>query len=423
MMDSLKRNNYNELKELLANRKVGFFFGAGVSVPCFIPPIPSGCSILNVMLCPYFNAKSTNLGTEEEIEVYRFIIYETSKIARKCLKCCFPNFRISEGSIHEDVFDIIAGNCTYKDKDHINIPCCVNYELTNILTGIKCKFPSYWCNLYENEKTKLCFNMAEPKMEETISRHVVCYMKKVLAKLLYTQESIQIKGYDLVRDFINTLKIKPSFYTLNNDLILETLLKQENISYFDGFSKEDDCGENKWERNFSPSDINIFKLHDSINEFQGAGYRFILREEDVFKNHLKEKIPTSIIGTGMKKGYYERKNKELMELFKKDLNDCDILFISGFSFNDVEIVKMLNDRISNKDKKLLIIRMYKKSAADFSNTKAYFKIGNCEFLKPMNEPYKLNGQVVDIGKFMENVCLDDIERVFGQKKVKDYLGV
>ena len=84
---------------------------------------------------------------------------------------------------------------------------------------------------------------------------------------------------------------------------------------------------------------------------------------------------------------------------------------------------MLNDRISNKDKKLLIIRMYKKSAADFSNTKAYFKIGNCEFLKPMNEPYKLNGQVVDIGKFMENVCLDDIERVFGQKKVKDYLGV
>ena len=107
---------------------------------------------------------------------------------------------------------------------------------------------------------------------------------------------------------------------------------QENISYFDGFSKEDDCGENKWERNSSPSDINIFKLHDSINEFQGAGYRFILREEDVFKNHLKEKIPTSIIGTGMKKGYYERKNKELMELFKKDLNDCDILFISGFSF-------------------------------------------------------------------------------------------
>ena len=168
-------------------------------------------------------------------------------------------------------------------------------------------------------------------------------------------------------------------------------------------------------------DVMLYKLHNSIADIAGERH-----QRDTLLEKYKEISFSNIkIGTDTKSFFYSGANYEIIEKFKADLFDRDILFLSGFGFNDIKIVEFLNEWLSVKSKNRLSIRMYEKDSFEKTNMKASYvcSVKNSELIKPMGTPFELNGKVVDTGKFMSDTTLEDLIKIFKNKQMKKYLGV
>ena len=402
------RGEKNErLKEILSNKKIGFFFGAGVSFPSGIPKLGNCETILDRILCPYNNndiPESLNI-TSDDISALLFFIKKASEIEEKCLSCRYPKLTIPNGSFYEDVIDLLLRNCVtdplvYK-KEGVLRSLCKNYKLEKVIKELKYDF-SLYCNKILEDKKRLGNAKAENvDMLFHISQNAVNYIKYVFKELITISDPKDIKGYDFLLDFIKNLKNEVSIYTLNNDLILEKLFEKENLSYSVGYDKE----LKKFNCDFSKK-IKYFKLHGSID---------LLWDKSCTHKHL---IPFFEMGTNIKKLVYEHNLSELIGAFKSDLSQCDILFISGFGFNDVEMAKILNDFYKGENK--LIVRMYEKNGFLPTQTKSYFcdELKESPLLSEINEAFTFKNGLVDTGKFMCNMKLSDLENIFLWKKQK-----
>ena len=404
--------NRERLKKILSNKKIGFFFGAGVSFLSGIPKLRNCETILERILCPYKNKNlPEKLGIKyEDIPAIHFFIKKASEIEEKCLSCRYPKLIIPNGSFYEDVIDLLLRNCVTDpqvyEKEGVLRPLCKNYKLEGIVKKIKYDFPSYYNKVLEDRK-KLGNAKAENiDMLFPISQNVVNYIKYVFKELITISDPKDIKGYDFLLDFIKKLKNEVSVYTLNNDLVLENLFEKENLSYSVGYDKE----LKKFNCDFSKK-IKYFKLHGSIDLFW---------DKSCTREHL---IPFFEMGTNIKKLVYEHNLSELIGAFKSDLSQCDILFISGFGFNDVEMAKILNDFYKGENK--LIVRMYEKNGFLPAQTKSYFcdELKESPLLSEINEAFTFKNGLVDTGKFMCDMELSDLEEIFSMEEVKKRLNI
>ena len=396
-------------KEILENKKVGFFFGAGISLPSKVPNLGFCNNIIDLMQCPHFHSKFFNLGTENEREVYRYVIECAIRVSEKKLNCRYANIPETYGGFYEDVIDILEQNSIFDENWKVH---SIDTELHEEIEKIESKYPNYWNRKQTQDiKSKIA----------DICKHTVFYMKKIFFSLIYTPEDFNVKGYDLIRDFHN-IKKEFSIYSLNNDLLMETFLHSNDIKWTDGFN-EKGIYDGKFD-----GDVKYFKIHGSISDSR-CGY-----EKKRFKSHseLCNRLrdvnfpPDILMGTVVKDSYYGQRFRERLEEFKQNLESCDILFISGFGFNDITIAGILNEWLSNGDKKRLIIRMYTPEGFNREQMKSFYEesLRDSSLLKPVEEePFKFSNGVIDINKFMQETTLDDLNVVFNNEDVKAYLGL
>lgn len=210
-------------------------------------------------------------------------------------------------------------------------------------------------------------------------------------------------------EFLLREDVEANIFTLNHDLLLETLFEHYEICYKDGFSNKnstlvDDEGNKLPVFNGNlDGKINLIKLHGSIDYYQ---YDYICEQNrhkgfDYFKtldytvkhtaNDIDEngkiiqsftpRITPQFI-TGENKLDFMQKDKMykyLYSFFEHNLQDSDTLIIIGYSFGDEHINSVLKSSISNI-KKIIHIDPYAVFPFEHKN---YLKIN------PLKEPVTL----------------------------------
>ena len=183
--------------------------------------------------------------------------------------------------------------------------------------------------------------------------------------------------YQVYTDFLAREDIQANIYTLNHDLLVETLLEHWGIDYDDGFSAENKRLVND-EGNGLPvfngefdQRIKLLKLHGSIDLYQ---YRYIRDDNrhkgyDYFKtldfnakhkandlgengqviqNFTPQIIPRFITGQNKLEIIQEDKMyNQLYSLFEENLKHADRLVIVGYSFADEHINTVLKSALEN----------------------------------------------------------------------------
>lgn len=394
-----------KLKQILKDKKIAFFFGAGVSLVNGVPKKLCEGDFLNCLQCHEIFKKVNNgyiKGTDgqwndDDFYAFQYVIREATSIAKKCFKCKYPELKIL-GSFYEEVVDIIQ-ECSLVDSNTGSF-YNTDYRLLGRVLEFKTRSPEYWESKRKNGDDDIT-------VAHRICNLTMMYIEKFLLEVLYTDYSTNVKGFQLLRDF---LKIKPnlSIYTLNHDLLVEDVLVSEGKKEYVNNIKRGEY-----------EDVLLYKLHNSIADIAGVRYnRGALLEK--YKEISFSNIKT---GTDTKSLFYRGSNSEVIENFRKDLSSCDILFLSGFGFNDIKMVEFLNEWISVKSKNRLLIRMYEKGSFEKTNMKASYvcSVKNSEVIKPMRMPLELNGKVVDTGKFMSDTTLEDLIKIFENEQVQNYL--
>jgi hypothetical protein len=180
-----------------------------------------------------------------------------------------------------------------------------------------------------------------------------------------------LKPFEQFLSSINNQE-KIEIFTLNNDLVLETHFKDENIVYT-GFVS------NKWvgfereninnESTFNNSKINYYKLHGSIDWFK-------TEDGTVRRGNNNENTPFLIFGQGTKI-YTIDPFFSLLEYFKQSLKKKKYFFAIGYSFFDPHINNLIfNELLLNDDKYLIILNPKIDGLFDVSDFEQQFGIKN-----------------------------------------------
>ncbi len=146
-------------------------------------------------------------------------------------------------------------------------------------------------------------------------------------------------------------------FTLNHDTLLEQYLTGSYIKFADGFVlKDNDI--RLWDSNSYNEKINLFKLHGSVN---WANYDTADPYEKKVCIYLKPQReffhPVINLGSFNKLNEYSKGiNFDLQYLFAKNLNKCDYIIISGYSFGDKGInSRLINWLYKKRGRKMIII--------------------------------------------------------------------
>ena len=201
----------------------------------------------------------------------------------------------------------------------------------------------------------------------------------LIEDLLWIRKDREVlySAYKPYSDFFAVEDIKFNIFTLNHDLLLETLFEHYNMDYDDGFSTDLSTlmDDNKTKipvfNGVFQSRINLLKLHGSIDYYQ---YHYIKEENkhkgiDNFKtldyrvkhtvNDVDEKgkviqnftpriIPQFITGENkLDLIQSDKMYKKLYSYFETYLKESDKVIIIGYSFGDCHINEVLESALPN----------------------------------------------------------------------------
>ncbi|MBN4056704.1 SIR2 family protein [bacterium AH-315-J21] len=208
--------------------------------------------------------------------------------------------------------------------------------------------------------------LAEPAIQQIIELHRIRKIDNFESDLSedYTLKLVQATMSHIRQIVFEQLKIKPisvrnlkplgdaisslasaghtvHIFSLNHDLLLESLLKTHGINYCDGFSSDKD--RNAWEPELyetSVSSVFLYKLHGSIDwhrEFIPQYYPkiFTRKDEPLEYEWNSEDYPEFLIGTLNKfVEYTQGIYLDLICLLNKRIASCSNVITIGYSFGD-----------------------------------------------------------------------------------------
>ncbi|MBA4406992.1 hypothetical protein C0389_06935 [bacterium] len=166
-----------------------------------------------------------------------------------------------------------------------------------------------------------------------------------------------------IRDLLNNSEnIKLNIFSLNYDLVFEKVFNSETLKLLDNGFSEKNVSDNKvryWTTDFnnelSPTKINLFKLHGSLD------WEYNQETEEI---SIKEKIddgrePLIIFGSYSKMLSFDP-FLYILSNFRALLEEATIVVVIGYSFHDKYINNMLIQQLSQNthediSKKLLIV--------------------------------------------------------------------
>jgi|ERR1035437_120342 hypothetical protein len=263
----------------------------------------------------------------------------------------------------------------------------------NLIIKEKYNFPEKDFHYLDSSQTNLNLNQVYD-----------CY-NELIADLLYRQydsENKFIDYFDFLCFFLMFDKI--NIFTLNHDLLLESLLENYKKAYSDGFSiinsplRGDDDEPIEIYQNIYSNKIRIFKLHGSINYYRydlfdqnktfynpTGGYYFF-KPKTYHNKHIAKRIDLKTgqtiqeITSNITPQFLTGKDKvkiiqrssyyaDGFQNFKTILNETTDLMTIGYSFRDTHINDMLE--VATKGEKLKVVYNINKSKYDFFTQAGY----------------------------------------------------
>ena len=337
-----------------SERHIAFLLGAGFSVPA---GMPTAKTLNESLVAHIFNAIRNSF--KEGNEVLPGFIFE--KVLLDCDKCGEFDY--------EFYFDTLA----HERERKLNIRKLRSF----IERGM---YGYLWgCSVSEGGKTekKQIDNLVKSAKNECHSYfEVICnmenYYQHLIGKnLLGNSKNGKIKsfnpcynGFAEIIDFYKSQGYVVDIYTLNHDLLLESLLSLTNMKddVCDGFGGEIENLNKKAYRTFNvkyyEKDIRIFKLHGSINihelsPFHNGFHKKYIQIIDGYSDKnaflMNNDWSASIIPlflTG-KKSKQQNYNKEpfctMFNLMQDSLRITEKMIVIGYSGNDYGVNEIIYD--------------------------------------------------------------------------------
>ena len=166
-----------------------------------------------------------------------------------------------------------------------------------------------------------------------------------------------------IREVLNQSdKIKVNIFTLNYDLIFENVFNSPTVKMLDNGFSEKEISDNKfryWTADFnnelSPTKINLFKLHGSID----WEYNQVTEEISVKENIYDGREPLIIFGSYSKMLSFDP-FLYILSNFRALLEEATIFVVIGYSFHDKYVNNLLIQQLSQNTKedipkKLLVV--------------------------------------------------------------------
>lgn len=342
---------------------ISFLFGAGISKP-------SGLPLAKDLLDDIFGNKNGALD-ERLIEVMKHV-------------------KDSLGTDnYEDIYSVLKSLRLYYDGIYKN-PAAVPYleELKKYIDKMHSYGITDTCNMLCNYIDK-----------------VVCEKLQVPAK--------NIRGLDLLEQISKVKHINIDIFTLNHDTILETVLTDSVSDGFENFEDGLYIFSNKWDKK-----IRLHKLHGSIDwrplysreQKKYIPGKFDLSKGDTYieksceKHGYKyEKDYTKILtGTKIKEFEYNFGiYADLFNLFFSRLIESNILFVSGYGWNDSAInLRILDWLQRSTENKLVLLHNEQKDPIPYFANKTFTQAAWGE------------NKIEFINKWLSDTSIDDIKRFF-----------
>jgi len=212
------------------------------------------------------------------------------------------------------------------------------------------------------------------------------YIENVVSKILYSP-SEDISYLSILREIYNDKGLDEiNYFTLNHDILLEKYFKENDLDFYDGFSKKDGDFE-IYDSNLLENQkrINLIKLHGSIDwkryrekgkDWSGdyiAKYDIKVgydpKDNKGTIQHPIDNRSRIVIGTENKLAAYNYGiTSDMMCFFKQKQNENNFIIISGYGFKDKGINLRILDWYYECDynKIILIHHNYNKLKQDAS---------------------------------------------------------
>jgi hypothetical protein len=210
----------------------------------------------------------------------------------------------------------------------------------------------------------------------------------------------------IVKTITNFNNYHFNIFTLNYDLILESLLEKYSLDYCDGFEPQN--GRMIFNNALFENDnsINFIKLHGSINwYFTNIDSKIVVEKSQQGHKMLTPSsftIPERkiLIGTYNKSNYYVSFFfNNLFSKFLKELNNSEKLLAVGFGFKDDILTQNIFNWLSeNKSRKLVVV----------SNNIASCKISATGLMNLVWDEFTASEQIIEINKKIEDVNLTEL---------------
>ncbi len=334
------------------NSRITFLFGAGISIPAKIP--------------------STDAITQ--------IILESKEIVRGSAEnFYFDNPKKTSWSLYNDIPNRVQFFLTSLKNEiqgyYDNPEREINYEdIFYLLDFIEYNFyqkdgnPAFKYLFIDLEpKIKSLLSPLDPILEDSFDMNRLLseskmFIRQVVAKLLSKKaesfDGLKFLNESLLDNDISSFEI----FTLNHDIVLEQNFELKNISYIDGFRRNERMID-IWDPNLfdMKNKVNLYKIHGSVN--------WQYYDQESWEDNRIRKFPIDmlerfdtinnaliLIGTHNKMSDYIKDiYLELYYRFYKILNSCNTLIIAGYGFNDRGINQKIFNWLNNPANNLVLI--------------------------------------------------------------------
>ena len=346
------------------DKRLIFLFGAGVSIPAGMPSTPqitervmSGENVFkHTVDAFYFGTKPSLLVQNTEVDIALVLISILHSILKE-----YYSYDPDKTINYEDIYALAyAVYRAHWDSSP---------ELQPLLDKI---IPDLEAILNRKRRKDLIIKFWSPF---DVCRNTVNYIRDIVWHLL-SAEPTEVDCLQILGDACNDPNYSNiDVFTLNNDTVIEKYLDSEGNEYLDGFGQEEN-GIRYWDPQLYSYDsikIKIYKLHGSVSwfRFTRKGSAFEIEKigiptiPDIY--HMKDAEgvplfpqdgrPLILVGTDNKissysSGIYLR----LISTFQKHLGEVDRLVVSGYSFGDMGINRLIFDWLdAERSRKLLLI--------------------------------------------------------------------
>lgn len=344
------------------NKRLVFLFGAGVSIPGGMPStgqiterIMSGENVFrHTDEAFYLGTKPSLLEQNTEVDIALEVISILHSILNE-----YYSYDPERTINYEDIYALVYA---------VHQAHGVSPELQPLLDKIN---PCLEAILNRKRREDIIIKFWRPI---GVCRNTVNYIRDIVWHLL-SAEPTEVDYLHILRDAYNDANYSSfDIFSLNNDTVIEKFLDTEEIDYIDGFGQEEN-GIRYWNpKLYSHVSMKtkIYKLHGSANwyRFTKRSSKFqterigIPTKPDIY--HMKDASgfplwppdgrPLILVGTENKifsysSGIYLR----LISSFQKHLDEVDRLVVSGYSFGDMGINRLIFDWLDEDSSRRLLL--------------------------------------------------------------------